>query len=101
MHAVTLSPGKAGSQRLDDIAEPVAAQGSILVRALAVGVCGTDRDIIDVVALPVLAAVPYVVTESDVRRARRHRLLTMVAVTVLIAVAGSGAWALRLWKFLI
>src|SRR5436190_1137027 len=47
MHAVTLTPGKAGSQRMEDVAEPVAAQGSILVRALAVGVCGTDRELID------------------------------------------------------
>ncbi len=47
MQALTLAPGKAGSQRLDDIAEPVAAQGSLLVRALAVGICGTDRELID------------------------------------------------------
>src|SRR3954468_2123558 len=47
MQAVTLTPGKAGSQRLDDIREPAAGQGSIIVRALAVGVCGTDRELID------------------------------------------------------
>ena len=47
MQAVTLVPGKPGSQRLDDIAEPPEARGSILVRALAVGVCGTDRELID------------------------------------------------------
>jgi len=47
MRAVTIAPGKAGSQRLDDIAEPRPEQGSVLVRALAVGVCGTDRELID------------------------------------------------------
>jgi threonine dehydrogenase-like Zn-dependent dehydrogenase len=47
MQAVTLIPGKAGSQRLDDVADPPEARGSILVRALAVGVCGTDRELID------------------------------------------------------
>src|SRR6267142_6189451 len=47
MRAVTVRPGKPGSQRLDDIAEPPPAQGAILVRALAVGVCGTDRELID------------------------------------------------------
>ena len=47
MHAVTIVPGKAGSQRLDEIAEPAREQGSVLVRALAVGVCGTDRELID------------------------------------------------------
>src|SRR5947208_69353 len=47
MQAVTLRPGKPGSQRLEDIPEPPEAQGSLLVRALAVGVCGTDREQID------------------------------------------------------
>jgi threonine dehydrogenase-like Zn-dependent dehydrogenase len=47
MRAVTVRPGRPGSQRLDDIAEPPPAQGAILVRALAVGVCGTDRELID------------------------------------------------------
>src|SRR5260370_1380221 len=40
-------PGSLGSQHLDGIAEPPEARGSILVRALAVGVCGTDRELID------------------------------------------------------
>jgi len=47
MRAVTIVPGQAGSQRLDDLAEPAREQGSLLVRALAVGVCGTDRELID------------------------------------------------------
>jgi threonine dehydrogenase-like Zn-dependent dehydrogenase len=47
MRAVTIVPGKAGSQRLDDIGEPAGDQGTLLVRSLAVGVCGTDRELID------------------------------------------------------
>src|SRR5437868_651229 len=47
MRAVTLEPGKPRSQRLQDIAEPPEAQGSILVRSLALGICGTDRELID------------------------------------------------------
>src|SRR5258706_16528 len=47
MRAVTLAPGKAGSQRLDEVPEPPEKPGSILVRALAVGVCGTDRELVD------------------------------------------------------
>src|SRR4051812_34443800 len=46
MRAVTIVPGKAGSRRLDDIGEPAGEQGTLLVRALAVGVCGTDRELI-------------------------------------------------------
>jgi len=61
----------------------------------------TDRDIIDIVGLPVLAAVPLVVTVSDRQKVRRQRRLTAaVVVTVLIA-AGSFAWALQLWRYLI
>jgi glucose 1-dehydrogenase len=47
MRAVTIVPGQAGSQRLDEIREPAREQAALLVRALAVGVCGTDRELID------------------------------------------------------
>lgn len=46
MRAITLIPGVAQSARLEEVAEPAESQGSILVRALALGVCGTDREII-------------------------------------------------------
>src|SRR3977135_1143149 len=47
MRAVTVSPGKAGSQRLDNGPEPPEKQGSILGRALAGGVCGTSRRLVE------------------------------------------------------
>lgn len=46
MRAITLLPGVANSARLDQIPEPPLADGSILVRALALGVCGTDHEIV-------------------------------------------------------
>jgi threonine dehydrogenase-like Zn-dependent dehydrogenase len=46
MRAITVLPGVADSARLDDVPEPPVADGSVLVRALALGVCGTDREII-------------------------------------------------------
>jgi len=47
VRAITLIPGVANSARLDhDIAEPPVSDGSILVQALALGVCGTDREIV-------------------------------------------------------
>jgi threonine dehydrogenase-like Zn-dependent dehydrogenase len=45
MRALTVVPGRAGSARLDDVPEPAAEEGDVLVEALAVGVCGTDREI--------------------------------------------------------
>src|SRR3954467_3148524 len=46
MRAITLKPGAKNSARLDDISEPPASDGAVLVRTLALGVCGTDREII-------------------------------------------------------
>ena len=45
MKAVTVTPGTAGSVRLEDVPEPDAALGPVLVEALAAGICGTDAEI--------------------------------------------------------
>jgi glucose 1-dehydrogenase len=45
--ALTVVPGEAHSARLEEVPEPSPADGSILVQAHAVGVCGTDREILD------------------------------------------------------
>jgi glucose 1-dehydrogenase len=45
MQAVTVVPGTAGSAKLDEVPEPAADLGSVVVEALAVGVCGTDAEI--------------------------------------------------------
>jgi threonine dehydrogenase-like Zn-dependent dehydrogenase len=47
MRALTVLPGVANSARLDDVAEPGATEGTLLVRAIALGVCGTDREIVN------------------------------------------------------
>jgi threonine dehydrogenase-like Zn-dependent dehydrogenase len=46
MRAITLEPGKANSLTLEERPEPERDEGSLLVQALALGVCGTDREII-------------------------------------------------------
>jgi len=46
LRAITVLPGVANSARLDDVPEPLPADGAILVRTLALGVCGTDREIV-------------------------------------------------------
>lgn len=46
MRAITVAPGVANSVRLDEVAEPDPAEGSVLVDTLAVGICGTDQEII-------------------------------------------------------
>ena len=46
MRAVTVEPLQPETARLDDIPEPDAHDGSVLVEAIAVGVCGTDVEIV-------------------------------------------------------
>src|SRR5262245_33449762 len=45
MKAITVEPKKHGSARLEDVGEPDPRDGSMLVEAVAVGVCGTDVEI--------------------------------------------------------
>ena len=46
MRALTVVPGVANSARVEDIPEPPRSDGAVLVRTLALGVCGTDREIV-------------------------------------------------------
>lgn len=47
MKALTVRPGIADSAELRDVPEPSLDQGSVLVQGLALGVCGTDREIVN------------------------------------------------------
>jgi threonine dehydrogenase-like Zn-dependent dehydrogenase len=47
MKAITVEPKKPETARLEDIPEPDARGGSVLVEAIAVGVCGTDVEIVE------------------------------------------------------
>ena len=46
MRSLTVEPGIPDSLRLEEFRIPSADRGSVLVRAVALGVCGTDREII-------------------------------------------------------
>ena len=46
MKAITVKPLVAGSAQLEEVAEPESHYGSVLVEAVAVGVCGTDVEIV-------------------------------------------------------
>ena len=47
MKAITVEPKKPGSARYEDAPEPDERDGSVLVEAVAVGVCGTDAEIVE------------------------------------------------------
>ena len=46
MRAMLVEPGKANSARLGDAPEPPMDDGPVLVQTLAIGVCGTDLEIV-------------------------------------------------------
>jgi threonine dehydrogenase-like Zn-dependent dehydrogenase len=46
MRALTVAPGTPNSARVENIADPPRSDGAVLVRTLALGVCGTDREIV-------------------------------------------------------
>jgi glucose 1-dehydrogenase len=47
MKAITVEPKKPGTAKLMDFPEPDIREGSVLVEAVAVGVCGTDVEIVE------------------------------------------------------
>src|SRR5688572_30867666 len=47
MKAITVEPKKPGTASLEDVAEPESRDGSVLVETIAVGVCGTDIEIVE------------------------------------------------------
>jgi len=46
MRALTVAPGVANSAQVEDVPDPPESDGAVLVRTLALGVCGTDREIV-------------------------------------------------------
>jgi threonine dehydrogenase-like Zn-dependent dehydrogenase len=47
MKAITVEPKKPGTARLEETPEPEPREGSVLVETVAVGVCGTDLEIVE------------------------------------------------------
>lgn len=46
MKAITIVPGTANSVAVQDVPEPPPSEGSVLVRAVELGICGTDFELI-------------------------------------------------------
>lgn len=56
----------------------------------------SDGDVAVTLMLPVLAAIPIIVTATDLRRRRRRRLMASVAAAVVVLAAGA---AIAAWKY--
>ncbi len=47
MRALTVRPGRANSAQVCEVSEPPLDDGTLLVETLSIGVCGTDREIVN------------------------------------------------------
>jgi len=47
VRAMTVVPGEKGTAGVKDVPEPDKREGAVLVRGIALGICGTDREIAD------------------------------------------------------
>jgi glucose 1-dehydrogenase len=45
MRAMTVVPGQKGTADIEEVPDPDMQDGTLLVRGMAIGVCGTDREI--------------------------------------------------------
>lgn len=61
----------------------------------------TRGDIMDVLELPVLANVPLVESDADVRARKWRSLLTSAAAVVALSAGGYVFWVMRLWKYVV
>src|SRR3954468_12868408 len=46
MRAITIKPGEAGSVAVTEVHDPEPGERDLLVEAIALGICGTDREIV-------------------------------------------------------
>lgn len=61
----------------------------------------TEADVQNVLSLPVLAAVPFAPTASDLADDRRQQRLLYMSAAAAVTVGGVVAVYLRLWKFIV
>lgn len=61
----------------------------------------SEKDVLDVVALPVLATVPYVSTEVERKKQTRVRIAVALGAVLLAVAAGVVFVSMRLWNYFV
>jgi uncharacterized protein involved in exopolysaccharide biosynthesis len=61
----------------------------------------TEADVLNVLSLPVLAAVPFAATAADLARERRQQRAVYMTAAAALAVGSAVTVYLRLWKFIV
>ena len=60
----------------------------------------TGSEIVELLALPVIAVVPYVASEADRRRQRIGGFLVAGATTIALGMCGYLFWVMELWQYI-
>jgi polysaccharide chain length determinant protein (PEP-CTERM system associated) len=60
----------------------------------------SESDILNALALPVLATVPFAPSAADLGRERRQRMLLSASGAVMLVACAGVFWYLKLWKFI-
>ncbi|MGH9329055.1 MAG: hypothetical protein ACRD09_01315, partial [Vicinamibacterales bacterium] len=61
----------------------------------------SESDVVEVLALPVLALVPFVEGPADRRRQRQRRVLAATATVIALVAGGYAFWIMKLWKYVV
>jgi polysaccharide chain length determinant protein (PEP-CTERM system associated) len=59
----------------------------------------SEPDVLNALAVPVLAQIPFVATAIERKKQRRGRTMRMTAAVALLVVCGTIFWRLELWKY--
>lgn len=98
-------------QPLPSLRPQINAGGLVLGLLLGVGIAAllefrdssfrTEADVMEVLALPVLASIPYVQSTTE-RIRHRRRIIGLASIGMLMAVGmGYATWSLKLWNSLL
>ena len=61
----------------------------------------SEADVLGAIELPVLALLPFVATDADLRRQKRRRTMMWAAVVAVFAGTAALVWFLKLWRFVV
>jgi polysaccharide chain length determinant protein (PEP-CTERM system associated) len=61
----------------------------------------SEADLLGAIELPVLAILPFVTTDADLRRQKRRRWIRWAVVVGLFVATGALVWILELWRFVV
>jgi polysaccharide chain length determinant protein (PEP-CTERM system associated) len=61
----------------------------------------SERDVAEVLSLPVVAVVPSIASADDIRRKRRHQVVISVSAVAVTTLAGLVFWSMKLWRYVV